>query len=147
MFALYLPLGLAILFVTSSGNAVASTLFAVTGGLTLWVLMWLLTSLFFVSEAMVLEGQSFLASLWSSFRLTRRHALRALGLVALINLILLGFRGVWGLLGQTPFGAVAAILGNGYLVTAMLFAVYAFYTGLRRQEMAKNEVRSTKTDE
>jgi hypothetical protein len=134
VFTLYLPLGLAMLVVTNSGSGAAGMLFAVVGGMTLWALMWLLTSFFFVSEAMVLDGQPFLASLWSSFHLTRRHALRAFGLVGLINLILLGFRAVWGLLGQTPIGAIAAILGNAYLVTAMLLAVYAFYGGLRRRE-------------
>jgi hypothetical protein len=137
VFALYLPLGLAMLVVTSSGNSATGMLFAITGGMTLWALMWLLTSLFFVSEAMVLEGQPFWASLWDSFHLTRRHALRAFGLVILINLILLGFRAVWGLLGQTPIGAIAAILGNAYLVTAMLLAVYAFYVELRRRDADK----------
>ena len=137
VFTLYLPLGLAMLFVTNSGNAAAGMMFAVIGGMTLWVLMWLLTSLFFVSEAMVLDGQPFWASLWDSFRLTRRHALRTFGLVALINVILLGFRAVWGLLGQTPIGAIAAILGNAYLVTAMLLAVYAYYAELRRRDAAK----------
>jgi hypothetical protein len=139
VFILYLPLGLAMLVVTSAGSGVAGMLFAVTGGMTLWALMWLLTSLFFVSESMVLDGQPFWASLWSSFRLTRRHALRAFGLVALINLILLGFRAVWGLLGQTPIGAIAAILGNAYLVTAMLLAVYTFYAELRRCDADKTK--------
>ena len=60
VFTLYLPLGLAMLVVTSSGGAAAGMLFAVAGGMTLWALMWLLTSLFFVSEAMVLEGQTVL---------------------------------------------------------------------------------------
>ena len=137
VFTLYLPLGLAMLVVTSSGGAAAGMLFAVAGGMTLWALMWLLTSLFFVSEAMVLEGRPFWASLLDSYHLTRRHTLRAFSLVALINLILLGFRAVWGLLGQTPLGAIAAIVGNGYLVTAMLFAVYAFYAELRRREADK----------
>ena len=110
MFTLYLPLGLAMLVVTNSGSGAAGMMFAVVGGMTLWALMWLLTSVFFVSEAMVLEGRPFWASLLDSYHLTRRHALRAFSLVALINLILLGFRAVWGLLGQTPIGAIAAIL-------------------------------------
>jgi hypothetical protein len=145
VFTLYLPLGLAMLVVTSSGSAAAGMMFAVVGGMTLWALMWLLTSLFFVSEAMVLDGQPFLTSLWSSFHLTRRHGLRAFGLVALINLILLGFRAVWGLLGQTPIGAIAAILGNAYLVTAMLLAVYVFYAELRRREA--NQAKKPLVDE
>ncbi len=134
VFFLYLPLGLAMLFVTSSGNAAAGMMFAMIGGLTLWALMWLLTSAFFVSEAMIVDGQPFLASLWDSFRLTRLNSLRTFGLVALINVILLGFRAVWGLVGQTPAGAIVAIFGNAYLVTAMLLAVYVYYAELRRRE-------------
>ena len=143
VFVLYLPLGLAMLFVTSSGNAVASMIFAMIGGLTLWVLMWMLTSVFFVSEAIIVDGQPFLASLWDSLRLTRRNSLRTLGLVALVNVILLGFRAVWGLVGQTPAGAIVAIFGNAYLVTAMLLAVYTYYAELRRREAAKVEGQRT----
>ena len=69
VFTLYLPLGLAMLVVTSSGSGAAGMMFAVVGGMTLWALMWLLTSLFFVSEAMVLDGQPFWASLWEQFSL------------------------------------------------------------------------------
>ena len=143
VFFLYLPLGLALLFVTSSGNAAASMIFAMMGGLTLWVLMWLLTSVFFVSEALIVDGRPFLASLWDSFRLTRLNTLRTFGLVALVNVILLGFRAVWGLVGQTPAGAIVAILGNAYLVIAMLLAVYAYYAELRRRAAPKQEARKT----
>ena len=143
VFLLYLPLGLAMLFVTSSGNAGASMVFAMIGGLTLWVLMWLLTSVFFVSEAMIVDGQPFLTGLWHSVRMTRLNALRTFGLVALVNVILLGFRAVWGLVGQTPAGAIVAIFGNAYLVTAMLLAVYAYYAELRRRAATKHEERKT----
>ncbi len=132
------------LFVTSSGNAAAGMMFAMIGGLTLWALMWLLTSAFFVSEAMIVDGQPFLASLWDSFRLTRLNSLRTFGLVALINVILLGFRAVWGLVGQTPAGAIVAIFGNAYLVTAMLLAVYVYYAELRQREAGK--VKKPTTD-
>jgi hypothetical protein len=113
------------------------------GGLTLWVLMWLLTSVFFVSEAMILDDQPFLTGLWHSVRMTRLNALRTFGLVALVNVILLGFRAVWGLVGQTPAGAIVAIFGNAYLVTAMLLAVYAYYAELRRRAATKQEERKT----
>lgn len=144
VFVLYLPLGLAMFFVTGSGNAAAGMLFAMIGGLTLWALMWLLTSAFFMSEALIVDGQPFLISVWDSFRLTRRNSLRAFGLVALINVILLGFRAVWGLIGQTPAGALVAIFGNAYLVTAMVLAVYAYYAELRRRE-ADNPKRAIDT--
>jgi hypothetical protein len=139
VFFLYLPLGLALLFITSSGNAGAVMVFAMIGGLTLWMLMWLLTSVFFMSEAMAIDGQPFGASVWASFRLTRQNGLRALGLIALVNIILLGFRAVWGLVGQTPGGALVAIFGNAYLVTAMLLAVYAYFGELKRREAEKTK--------
>ena len=101
--------------------------------MTLWLLMWILTSVFFVSEAIVLEGQPFWQGLRQCFRLARQNALRTIGMVIIINVILLGFRAVWGLLGQTPVGAVIAIIGNAYLVTGMLLAVYVYYGELRRR--------------
>jgi hypothetical protein len=39
-------------------------------------------------------------------------------------------------LGQTPAGAVVSIIGNAYLVTAMLLAVYVYYGELRRRGQA-----------
>jgi hypothetical protein len=137
VFCLYLPLGLALLTVTGSGSSGAGMLFAMFGGLTLWMLMWLLTSLFFMSEALIVDGQPFGTSILASFRLTRQNGLRTLGLVALVNIILLGFRAVWGLAGQTPAGALVAIFGNAYLVTAMLLAVYAYFGDLKRRETKK----------
>jgi hypothetical protein len=52
--------------------------------------------------------------------------------VALINLLLVGFRSVWGIVGRNPAGAMLAIAGNAYLATAMLLAVFSFYRGLRQ---------------
>jgi len=53
-----------------------------------------------------------------------------------INLLMLGFRAVWGLIGSTPFGAIVAIMGNAYLATAMLLAVFAYYENLRSRWQA-----------
>jgi hypothetical protein len=137
VFCLYLPLGLALLVLTGSGAGAAGMVFAMIGGLTLWLMLWLLTSLFFMSEALIADGQPFGTSIWASIRLTRQNGLRTLGLIALINVILLGFRAVWGLVGQTPAGALVAICGNAFLVTAMLLAVYAYFGELKRREADK----------
>ena len=139
IFCLYLPLSLALLFVTGSAAGGAGMVFAMIGGLTLWMLLWLLTSLFFMSEALIVDGQPFVTSIWASFRLTRQNGLRTLGLIALVNVILLGFRAVWGLAGQTPAGALVAIFGNAYLVTAMLLAVYAYFGELKQREADKTK--------
>jgi len=142
VFVLYIPLGLAMIIVASATNAATGLLFAVTGGMTLWLLLWLLTSVFFVSEAMVLEGKPLWQSLRQSFSLARQNSLRTISMVIIINLILLGFRAVWGFLGQTPVGAVVSIIGNAYLVTAMLLAVYVYYGELRRRAQAAAAARS-----
>jgi hypothetical protein len=134
--ALYMPLGVAMILVTVTTSAAAGLLFAVTGGMTLWLLLWLLTAVFFVSEAIVLEGQSLGQGLRQSFGRMRGSALRTTGLIVVVNVILLGFRAIWGLLGQTPVGAVVSIIGNAYLVTAMLLAVYVYYGELRRRGQA-----------
>lgn len=133
---LYMPLGVTMILVTATSSAAMGMLFAVTGGMTLWLLLWLLTAAFFVSEAIVLEGQTLGQSLRLNFGRMRGNALRTIGLVVVVNVILLGFRAVWGWAGQTPVGAVASILGNAFLVTAMLLAVYVYYGELRRRGQA-----------
>ena len=134
VFTLYIPLSVAMLVVAGSGSAVSGMLFAVTGGMTLWLLLWVLTSVFFVSEAIVLEGLPLWQGLRRSFRLARQNALRTMGLAVIINIILLGFRVVWGILGQTPVGALVSIAGNAYLVTGMLLAVFVYYRELCRRD-------------
>ena len=133
VFILRLPLMLATALALFSGNTGVSLLFVFAGGLTLWMTLWFLVSFFFASEALTLEGQPLLASLWQSTILVRRSGMRVIGLVILINLIMLGFRAVWGLIGQTPVGAVVAIAGNAFLGTAMLYAIFVYYTRLRAQ--------------
>ncbi len=129
---LYMPLGVTMILVTVTSSAAVGLLFAVTGGMTLWLLMWLLTAVFFVSESIVLDGQSLGQGLRHNFGRMRGSALRTTGLIVVVNVILLGFRAVWGLVGQTPVGAVASIIGNAYLATAMLLAVYVYYGELRQ---------------
>ncbi len=131
MIILRLPLALATALILVSGSTGVSLLFVFSGGLALWLTLWALISLFFASEALVLDGQPLWASLWQSMILVRRNSARVMGLAILINLIMLGFRAVWGLIGQTAMGAVIAILGNAFLGTAMLYAIFVYYTNLR----------------
>jgi hypothetical protein len=114
-------------------------LFAAVGGITLWALLWFLTSLFFVSEAILLPpgNQPLWRSTLQSLAVIRGQGLRTLGLILTINLLMVGFRAVWGLLGQTPGGAVVAIVANAYLATSMLLAIFAYYEELNRLWQAR----------
>lgn len=134
---LRVPLATATAIALMTGSTGATFLFALSGGLTLWLTFSLLVSVFFASEAMLLDGQGFLAGIWRSMILVRFSGLRTLGFVFLVNLLMLGARAVWGLIGGSPLGIAAAILGNAYLVTGMVLATMIYYDGLRRTVQAR----------
>jgi hypothetical protein len=90
-----------------------------------------LTSSFFVGEVILLERQPLWRSIVQSLTLVRSSGFATTGLALVINLIVIGFRAVWGLIGGTPTGAVTGILANAYLSTAMLLAVFTFYDSLK----------------
>ncbi len=135
MLILRMPLALATALALLNSGGGVSLLFVFSGGLVLWLTLWFLLAFFFASEALALDGQPLWASLWQSMILARRNSMRVMGLVVLINLIMLGFRAVWGLIGQTAMGAMVAILGNAFLGTAMLYAIFVYYTSLRAQAL------------
>jgi hypothetical protein len=134
---LRLPLGAAILMTVFSGGAGAGILFALVGGFTLWALLWFLTSVYFASEGVVFEGQPVWRSTLQSLLMVRGQVLSTFGLVLTINVVLLGFRAVWGLIGRTPVGGVVAILGNGFLTTGMLLAIFVYFGEARRRWQAR----------
>jgi hypothetical protein len=134
---LRLPLGAAILMTVFSGGAGAGILFALVGGFTLWALLWFITSVYFASEGIVFEGQPIWRSTLQSLLMIRGQVLSTFGLVLTINVVLLGFRAVWGLIGQTPVGGVVAILGNGFLTTGMLLAIFVYFGEVRRRWQAR----------
>jgi hypothetical protein len=134
--ALRVPLGVAATLLLLAGNAVTGVLFALIGGVTLWLLLWFLTSLFFVSETLLLDREPLWRGVIRSIAMVRFNGLSTIGLVLVINLLMLGFRAVWGLMGGTPLGAIVAVLGNAYLATGMLLAVFVYYEDLRRRWQA-----------
>ena len=132
VFLLQLPLGFAAALMMMSGGALMTGMFALVGGITLWIMLWLMLSLYFTGEGLMAERQPVWRSMLQGAAMMRGNVLATLGLVALINLLLVGFRSVWGIVGQSPAGALLAITGNAYLATAMLLAVFTFYRGLRQ---------------
>jgi hypothetical protein len=132
VFLLQLPLGFAAALMMMSGNALITGMFALIGGITLWITLWLMLSLYFTGDGLMAERQPVWRSMLQGAAMMRGNVLATLGLVALINLLLVGFRSVWGIVGQSPAGALLAIGGNAYLATAMLLAVFVFYRGLRQ---------------
>lgn len=130
------PLATTTAIALMTGSTGVTFLFALSGGLTLWLTLSLLISMFFAGEAMLLDRQGFLAGIWRSLILARISGLRTLALVLLVNLLMLGARAVWGLIGGSPLGIAVAILGNAYLVTGLVLATMIYYDGLRRMAQA-----------
>lgn len=131
VFFLRLPLAFALALLLMSGSGIAAAIFALIGGVTLWVMLWLLVSLYFTSEGLLFNRQPLWRSMLQGAAMMRGNVLSTLALVALINLLLVGFRVVWGIAGSTSIGSLVAIVGNAYLATAMLLAVLSYYSGLR----------------
>ena len=117
VFLLQLPLGFAGALMMMSGNALMTGMFALVGGITLWITLWLMLSLYFTGDGLMAERQPVWRSMLQGAAMIRGNVLATLGLVALINLLLVGFRSVWGIVGQSPAGAMLAIVGNAYLAT------------------------------
>jgi len=136
MFALRLPLGAAVVLLLLSGSPLTGLVFALVGGVTLWMTLWMLLSLYFTSEGLLFERQPVWRSMLQGATMMRGNITATLGLIGLINLLLVGFRAVWGIVGQTLAGGLVALAGNAYLATAMLLAVFTYYGGLRQQWLA-----------
>jgi hypothetical protein len=133
VFVLRMPLAVAMSLLVLSGSGATALLFAVIGGITLWMLLWFLTSFFFVSESVLIDHQPLLRSIMRSVALVRLQSLSTIGLVMMVNLVMLGFRAVWGLIGQSPAGALFAIAANAYLATSMVLAIFVYYEDRRRR--------------
>lgn len=129
---LTLPLGLVGLLAQLSGGTGVQLLLAMGGGFTLWLMLWFLSALFFVGDALTLEGLSLGRSLFQGLALVRANGFRTLIFAALVNLIMLGARALWGIIGGAPLGALTAMLLNAYLATGMLISIFAYYGSLRR---------------
>jgi hypothetical protein len=139
MFALRLPLGAAVVLLLLSGSPLTGLMFALVAGVTLWITLWMLLSLYFTSEGLLFERQPVWRSMLQGATMMRGNITATLGLISLVNLLLVGFRAVWGIIGQTPAGGVIALAGNAYLATAMLLAIFTYYGGLRKQWLAAVE--------
>lgn len=132
-FLLRLPLALVTALTLFSSSVAVQFLFMLTGGITLWLTMWFLSALYFAGDALAFERQPLAASLAQSLILARSNGFRVLGLVAVVNLLMLAARAVWGFIGSNPAGATLAIIVNSYLTTAMVIGIYAYFRDIRRQ--------------
>ena len=139
---LRLPLAFALGLLWVSDSSLLGMLMLLFGGVALWLTLWFLVSLFFVNEAILLDEQSVVRGVMRSVALVHNDFWPTLAMGLLINLLMYGFRAVWGILGHNVVGAAAAIVLNAYLSTGMLLAVFAFYQSLIRRPGTRRVVGS-----
>jgi hypothetical protein len=134
------PLALAAGLIWLSNGSALGMLMSLFGGVALWLTLWFLISLYFVNEAIVLDQQPIWRGVARSLMLVQRNFWPTLALGFLVNLLMYGFRAVWGLVGQHPAGAVVAIVINAYLATSMLLAIFAFYDNMAHRVVTERVV-------
>jgi hypothetical protein len=139
---LRMPLAFALGLLWISNSSLLGVLMLLFGGVALWLTLWFLVSLFFVTEAIVLDEQTVMRGLVRSIVLVHNNFWPTMGLGVLINLLMYGFRAVWGLLGHDAIGCAVAIVTNAYLSTGMLLAIFAFYESLSRRPVTRRVVGS-----
>lgn len=135
-FFLTLPLALVGLFAQVAGGGGSALLLALSGGVTLWLLLWFLSALFFVGDLLVLEGASLWTSMFQSLVFVRASGFRTIIFAALVNVIMLGARALWALIATNPVGVLVAILLNAILATGMLLSIFVYYRSLRHYWLA-----------
>jgi hypothetical protein len=137
MLFLRLPLGFMLGLVLLFDSGLGALLFATAGGITLWFVMWFLTSVFFAGETILLDRRPVLRSIMESVAMVRSHTVATLALAVTVNVLMVGFRVVWSWMGRTPAGAVLAMGLNAYLGTALILGIIVYYRDRRRKWEAR----------
>jgi hypothetical protein len=93
-----------------------------------WGAVWLYLLFYFVVAAVVSDGTGLLEAFWRSVNLVTRNFWSTVGLAVITVLILNGFGLIWQRLATlSPWGALAGILGNAFLLTGLAAARLIFY--------------------
>lgn len=113
-----------LLIAPQAGAAVVS----ITTLLLSWLAVVAYIMLYFMLAALVSDGIGLRQALWRSFNVVYRNFWATLGLVLLVTLILWGFGLIWQrLAAASPWGVLAAIVGNAVLVVGLTAARLIFY--------------------
>ena len=107
------------------------------------IVIWIFFILYFVTDAIVLDGVGVLQAIWRSVNIVWRNLWPALGLAVLSYVIGTGFAFIWDMIGSTAWGTVAGILGTAYIGTALLAAGLAFYANRRQRWQEASAPRAT----
>jgi hypothetical protein len=121
------PFSMALVMAMWLGSTFGAALISVLSVILIWLGLWVFLSLFFVTNAIVLDDVNAAVAVWRSVNVVVRNFWATVGLWLLTELIMVGFSLIWQRLGAWPAGALAGIVGNAYLGTGLAAASVIFY--------------------
>jgi hypothetical protein len=143
LLGLGLLFGLPVGFLAVSAALVSPALGSLALSAVLMSLVWVGIYLFFVPDAIFLSQVGPLQAIKNSVAVVRLSFWGAVGIVALITVVLLGMGRVWELASESiagPWGLGVGILGNAYIASGLIAASMRFYR--ERIEYLKAEMRT-----
>lgn len=127
LFALALPLSIAAGIVQLFAPGVGALLALLGVFVVQLVLLWALLYLFFLTDAIVVSEVGPIRGALNSVRVVSASFWSTLGFIIITWVIMGGMGVIWDSLASAPVGVVAAILGNGYIVSGLAAASMLFY--------------------
>lgn len=124
---LALLFGLPIGFLAVVAAQVSPELGSLAASAAMVALVWAGIYLFFVPEAIFMSQVGPLQAVKNSVAVVRLGFWRALGIMLLITVVLLGMGRVWELAARSPWGLGLGILGNAYIASGLIAASMGFY--------------------
>lgn len=120
-------IGLPLAFVLALVGMLSPGLASMGVAVVMVTLIWVQLHLYFAPSAIFVGQRRPIQAVRESFGLMRTHFWSAMGLIALIWVILLGMAQVWVMVAALPGGALLGILGNAYIASGLAAAGMVFY--------------------
>jgi hypothetical protein len=132
LLAVYIPFSLFVFFLA----ALAPGLALAGGVLASGLLMWLVVFLGFSLPALLVEGLPAPRALWRSVALIRRFPSQSILMLALVLLIGRTVGLLWRLADSGSWLTLISIIGQAFIMTSLLSALFIFYTECARRGLA-----------
>jgi hypothetical protein len=124
LIVVFVPISLAIAFLSLVSSGLTALLAFIFGGLTLVLFLYL----YFVPAGLIMDELHLPRAIGQSFRLVRDNFWATLGLILLSDVISLGFSTILArLVSYQPFGTLTAIIVNAFIGSGLALGFLIFY--------------------
>lgn len=135
----------AVLLMTGLG-AIAQVIILLAELLIATLAFWAFAYMYFVPQAIALTHAHTREAIRASMMIVRTNFWPSLGIILLTALIRMGMSYLWTILNTSLLGTIAAIVGNAFVGTGLIAAVFAFYrdqsSAIRERMSEGSEIRN-----